>query len=371
MVQPIKMPQLALGSEEVEVRGWLVGDGEEFALGQALLEIETDKATMEVEAPFPGVLLETRCQEGDTVSAGAVIAYAAEPGADLAEARAALSELDGDDSPDIPASIEAPVAVQSQPDARGASVRFLVVEDGEVAGLPASGTKRTPIVDLDREAAGDAVENQLSRRRLAIARRMSAATDIPAFSVHRDIPLEAAFEALGVAREESPSVTLTDLMLRACGAAGVEHRNANAWLVGETVLEFTAVNAALAVDAPGGVMAPVLRNVAALDLAQIAELRSDLVSRAREGRLSERELSGATLTVSNLAGLGAHSIQPVLTSPQAIALGLGSARVVNGERTMTASLVCDHRLLDGADGARFLATFAAALEAAGLPELAS
>ena len=130
--------------------------------------------------------------------------------------------------------------------------------------------------------------------------------------------------------------------------------NANAWLVGDTVLEFAAVNVALAVDASGGVIAPVLRDAGALDLAQLAERRADLVSRAREGRVTEHDLSGGTLTVSNVAGLGAHAITPVLTPPQAVALGLGSARAADDGRTLTATLVGDHRLLDGADGARFL-----------------
>jgi pyruvate dehydrogenase E2 component (dihydrolipoamide acetyltransferase) len=369
MLQAITMPQLALGSDEVVVRGWLVSDGDEFALGQALLEIETDKATMDVEAIFPGVLIGARCQEGDTVSVGAVIAYAAEPGADLATARAALAELDGDDRREAPAAPERPepVRAEARPPAPSASVRFLVVDDGEVAGLPAV-APRPPVVHLERDAAGDAAEHPLSRHRLAIGRRMSVATTIPAFAVQREIAVEAAFEALRAAREHAPSVTLTDLLIRACGAAGRAHPNANAWLVGDTVLEFASVNVALAVDAPGGVVAPVLRDVVALELTEIAERRSDLVARAREGRLSERELSGATLTVSNVAGLGSHAITPVLTPPQAIALGLGSARVVDGERTLTATLVGDHRLLDGADGARFLATFAAALDAANPPE---
>jgi pyruvate dehydrogenase E2 component (dihydrolipoamide acetyltransferase) len=373
MVHEIKMPQLALGTDDVVVREWLVADGEEFALGEPLLEIETDKATMEVEALFPGVLIEARCQEGDTVTVGAVIAYAAEPGADLAAARAAMAELDGgepvpEEPPPVPA---APAPVAEPPASPVAAVRFFAVEEGELAGLPTVARSGAPFVDLDREAAGDATEHSLTRRRHAIARRMSAATAIPAFVVHREVPAEAAFAALEAARAQSAAVTFTDLLIRACGVAGREHPHANAWLVGDTVLEFAAVNVAVAVDAPGGVIAPVVRDVAGLDLPAIAERRADLVARAREGRMSERELSGATLTLSNVAGLGAHAMTPVLTPPQAVAVGIGSARVVAGERTITVSLVGDHRLLDGADGARFLASFAAALGSANPPDTKS
>jgi pyruvate dehydrogenase E2 component (dihydrolipoamide acetyltransferase) len=371
MVQEIKMPQLALGSDEVIVRGWLVSEGEEFALGQALLEIETDKATMDVEALFAGVLLEARCQDGDTVTVGTVIAYAAEPGADLAAARAALAQLDGHAlaaAPREATPVAAPVAASAPPVSQAAAAEFFTVEHGEVAGLPAAVVARAPVVDLDREAAGDAAEHSLGRRRLAIARRMSAAAAIPAFVIQREIPAAAAFAALDAARAQSASVTFTDLLIRACGAAGREHENANAWLVGDTVLAFAAVNVALAVDAPGGVIAPVIRDVTSLELADIAEQRADLVARARAGRVSERELSGATLTLSNVAGLGAHAMTPVLTPPQVVALGVGTARDVAGERTLTVTLVGDHRLLDGADGARFLASFAAALGGANSAE---
>jgi pyruvate dehydrogenase E2 component (dihydrolipoamide acetyltransferase) len=364
MLQPIKMPQIALGSEEVVARDWLVSDGDAFELGQALLEIETDKATMEVEAPFAGVFLTARCEAGDTVTVGDVIAYAVAQGADLEAARAELSQLDAPAPVAAAAVPDRAAPVPPAPAPAAVEIRFLAVEHGEIAGLPAAAAP-APTPPPGHEGATD---RPLSRRRLAIARRMSAATAIPTFSIHREIAAEAGLATVAAARAHGRPITFTDVLVRACGIAGRRQPEANSWLVGDSVLEFEHVNVALAVDVPGGVVAPVLRSVDTLDLGAIAELRSDLVTRAREGRLSERDLSGGTMTLSNVAGLGSHAITPVLTPPQALALGVGSARTVGGERVVTASLVADHRLLDGADGARFLAAFAEALEAANLAE---
>jgi pyruvate dehydrogenase E2 component (dihydrolipoamide acetyltransferase) len=135
-------------------------------------------------------------------------------------------------------------------------------------------------------------------------------------------------------------------------------------MLGEAVIEFEHVNVAVAVDAPDGVMAPVIKAVDALDLPGLVAARGDLVTRAREGKLEAKELLGATLTLSNVAGLGAHGILPVLTAPQVVAVGVGMARETGAGETIAVSLVADHRVLDGADGARFLTTFAEALEAA-------
>jgi pyruvate dehydrogenase E2 component (dihydrolipoamide acetyltransferase) len=216
----------------------------------------------------------------------------------------------------------------------------------------------------DRNAAGSGAERTLSRRRIAIARRMGVATAIPSFVVSREIATDAGKQAVATAREAGRRVTFTDVLLRACAVAGAAHPAANAWLLGETVVEFEHVNVALAVDAPEGVMAPVVKAVETLDLVAVAALREDLVSRARAGQLENRELLGATLTLSNVAGLGAHGITPVLTAPQVVALGVGMGREVGGREVVAVTFVGDHRVLDGADGARFLTTFAEALDAA-------
>jgi pyruvate dehydrogenase E2 component (dihydrolipoamide acetyltransferase) len=386
MLRPLTMPQIALGADEVIAREWLLEPGAEFSVGQPILEIETDKATMEVEAPFDGMLVDTRCSAGDTVAIGALIGHAAEAGASLPEALAELAAMPDAGAPAAaPDDVARPVVTAPQLGVATTAiadrelVRSVVVPHGELAGLPLERpavAERLPAAPApapapadaaaldDRAAAGAATERTLSRRRLAIARRMTVATAIPSFVVMREIATDAGKRAVAAARETGTRVTFTDVLLRACALAGRAHPSANAWLLGETVVEFEHVNVSLAVDAPDGVMAPVVRSVDTLDLAAVAAVRGDLVTRARAGELENRELLGATLTLSNVAGLGAHGITPVLTAPQVVALGVGTAREAGGREVVAVTLVGDHRVLDGADGARFLTTFAEALESA-------
>jgi pyruvate dehydrogenase E2 component (dihydrolipoamide acetyltransferase) len=392
MLKPLTMPQIALGGEEVTIQEWLISAGEEFEVGQPLLEIETDKASFEVEAPFAGVLLAARCAPGDSVEAGAVIGYAAAPGDDLDAARAELAAQEAG-QPSTATQAARPEAGRAEPadaqsnggprDRAGTALRaptaFVVVEHGELAGVPdrvaaePSGPQPSPDVTgpqrlapaasrLDsRDAAGPAEVMTLSRRRIAIARRMEVATAIPCFSVTRDIPWGPARESVAAARAAGSGVTLTDALLLATAAAAHAHPTTNAWCDGDEVLQYEHVNIGLAVDVEGGVTAPVLSAVETLSLTDIAQRRADLVDRARSGALDARELMGATITLSNAAGLGAHSITPVLTSPQVAAVGVGSARSLPDGDVVTVTFVGDHRVIDGADGARYLASFAEAL----------
>ena len=192
---------------------------------------------------------------------------------------------------------------------------------------------------------------------MTIARRMTAATAVPTFVVHRDITTAAAAAAVARAREEGHRVTLTDVLLKTVGAAAAAHPRVNAWTDGSEVVELRHVGVALAVDTPEGVVAPVVREVDRLPLSEIAARRADLVARARSGALDARELAEGTITLSNVAGLGSHGIVPVLSLPQVAAVGVGTAR---GD-VVTVTFVGDHRVLDGADGARFLETFSEAL----------
>jgi pyruvate dehydrogenase E2 component (dihydrolipoamide acetyltransferase) len=367
------MPQLALGADEVLAQEWRHEPGEAFAEGDILLEVETDKATMEVEAPFAGVLVAQLCAPGEVVAVGATIGYAVEPGEDVRAAQAEFAAR-GDETSAAPAPVPVPQAVAAVPELaqpvapNGAAViAFVGVEDGALAGLRAgspapAAERRTPMLD-DPALAGPFVREPLSRRRTAIARRMAAATDIPSFVVQRDIVTEPAREAVAAARARGERATFTDVLLHAVGVTASAHPAANAWIVDGDVLAFAGVGVSLAVDTPAGVMAPVIRGVEALSLGEIAVRRADLVDRAREGQLDARELTGGTITLSNVAGLGAHGIVPVLTAPQVAALGVGAARQTFSGEAISVVFVGDHRQLDGADGARFLATFADALRA--------
>jgi pyruvate dehydrogenase E2 component (dihydrolipoamide acetyltransferase) len=385
----LRMPQLALGSEDVTVVEWLVGIGDSFTVGTPLLTIETDKATMDVEAPFDGIVAETLCAPGDLVAVSAPIMHAREAGdapdteppqTDTDGARAATVEAGApraasDAEPEPAAgSAESPQRVRATPSVPAGSTpnvlttAFVTVEDGELAGLPsrraadaaANGAPADPTSVLDDPAlSGRFTERKLSRARIAIGRRL--ATQIPAFSVARNIDVAPALQRVQSARSAGDHVTLTDLLLEACAVAAQGVPQANAWLIDGTIREFAHVGIALAVDTPEGVIAPVVRSVESLGVVEIAAVRTDLVERTRGGVIQARELTGATISLSNVGGLQAHAVVPVVTLPQVAVLGVGAARAGG---TLTCTFVGDHRALDGADGARFLTIFDAAFTGA-------
>lgn len=390
------MPQIALGAEEVTARGWLVAPGEGFSLGQAILEIETDKATMEVEAPFAGILLEQLCQDGDSVAVGGVIGVAAEVTDDLGTAHAEVdavrpvagaapvSQTGGASELAAATSARGPSGDAPAPASSGAAtaeVTWVVVEHGELAGLPAQSSDCSVLASLppagsvgaapdaldDRAAAGPCHERQLNRRRTAVGRRMTLAANIPSFLVSRDIDAAAALAAVERSRATGADVTFTDHLLLACAAAARANPSINSWYTPGILLEFEHVNIALAVDTPLGVIAPVLRGVEAMTLSEIATARRGLVQRAREDTIDGRELTGATITVSNIGSLGAHAVSPVLTAPQVAALGVGAAHATHHGIVITSIFVGDHRALDGADGARFLGTLSDVFEGIDAP----
>jgi len=357
-MREVRMPQIALGDEEMTVVAWHRRPGESVEEGQPLLEVETEKATMDVESPFSGRLAKQLCAAGDLVAAGQVIALLAAAGelpdeAELDGAHAAAVRQDG-------AERAAAVAEGAAPPPRAAAPASLVAH-GELRGVRPSAV--TPPFASPVESPPDATPEQLSRRRLATARRLSEAAAIPQFSVTRDIPIGAAAAAVSAARAEGVAATLTDAFLVALGRAVAAVPRANAWLVGSTLQRFDHVAIALAVDTPEGVLAPVIDDATGLDVASAARARADVVERARAGKLAPRELDGATITLSNVGGLGGDSVVPVLTPPQVAIVGVGRGRGDGGTQVATCTFVGDHRCLDGADGARFLVALEHELQA--------
>jgi pyruvate dehydrogenase E2 component (dihydrolipoamide acetyltransferase) len=329
----VHMPRLSLGDETVTIASWLKNPGDPIERGMPLVEVETDKATMEVESPFDGVLAAVLEEPGAVVAAGGLIAYVAEPGETIEAGRLRPVAAEPRQGP----------AVASR-----ATSRPELVEHGELAGLPPARAVDATGAD-EAMLAGPFTERPLSRQRAAIARRLAPAALIPQFAVTRD---------LRIARGARGGLTVSDLLLAAVVATLKEHRALNAWLVDDVLLEFEHVNVAFAVDTPDGVVAPVVRAAELLPVDALAARRSDLVARARERRLGYAELAGATFTVSNIGGLGADSVVPIVTPPLVAALGVGRSRPGEEADVLTGTVVGDHRALDGADGARFLAAVA-------------
>jgi pyruvate dehydrogenase E2 component (dihydrolipoamide acetyltransferase) len=376
---------------------WLKSEGDSVEKGEPLYELDTDKVTQEVEADASGVLLRIAVAEGE-VEVGRTIAVIGQPG----------EAVDGDgdraESPDgasarSSSSAEAPVqepreavAERPQVDARGGRVKAsplarriarergidlsdvrgtgpdgrIVAEDVERAGVAVPAAARAPIPAAEIEV------RQLSNVRKTIARRLTQAWEAPVFQLAVSADMTQALALVGRLRELQPDVrpTVTDVLTRVTAAALMRHRDVNALFVDGEIHVYPSANVGLAVAAPQGLVVPVIHSAERLSIAEIAQVRADAVQRSRDGKLRAEDLADGTFTISNLGMFGVEQFVAVLNPPQVAILAVGSAdeRVVVRDGafvalpTMTMTLTCDHRAIDGAVGADFLRTLKQLLE---------
>jgi pyruvate dehydrogenase E2 component (dihydrolipoamide acetyltransferase) len=212
--------------------------------------------------------------------------------------------------------------------------------------------------------------------RKTIARRLTQAWTVPAFQLTVEIDMTRANELVAKRRELDPDVriTVTDLLTKVCAQGLMRHRDMNVQYTDDALLVFPSADVGIAVAAPQGLVVPVVRGAERLTMAQIAAVRADLVSRARDAKLRSEDLEGGTFTISNLGMYEVDQFVAVLNPPQASILAVGSTRervVPRGGELhvaplMTVTLTCDHRAVDGATGAEFLKTIKAYLEDPGL-----
>jgi pyruvate dehydrogenase E2 component (dihydrolipoamide acetyltransferase) len=215
---------------------------------------------------------------------------------------------------------------------------------------------------------------ELTSTRKTIARRLTAAWEAPVFqlTVTADASdLVATREQMvELMREGDTKPTVSDVLTRLVASALVRHRPVNAHFVDGKLHRFAAANVGLAVAAPAGLVVPVIRDADGKSVRQIAADRADLVTRARDGKLKLDDLEGGTFTISNLGMYGIEQFIAVLNPPQVAILAVGSIEerptAIAGELlvlpTMTMTLTCDHRAIDGSEGAEFLATVKAFVE---------
>ncbi len=251
----------------------------------------------------------------------------------------------------------------------------IVAEDVERSGAggPAPASNRL----LQAPApAGEVERRPLSNVRKTIARRLTQAWQVPVFQLQASADMTRVNALVAKLREREPElrVTVTDVLTKVCAAALVRHREVNAEWTDEAILLHPSANVGIAVAAPQGLVVPVIRSAERLSLAEIAALRADLVTRARESRLRAEDLDGGTFTLSNLGMYAVESFTAVLNPPQAaiVAVGATEERVVpvGGELAvrpmLTLVVTFDHRAVDGAPAAAFLRAVKEGLEEPGL-----
>jgi pyruvate dehydrogenase E2 component (dihydrolipoamide acetyltransferase) len=403
MATEVKLPRLGQGMESGTIVKWLKSEGEPVEKGEPLYELDTDKVTQEVEAEASGVLLKIAIPEGE-VEVGKTIGFIGEQGeavaADEAPAKAEKPAA-------APARVEdepAPVA-ESQPAPSNGSTngrikasplaRRIARERGvDLAQIRGTGPDgRIVAEDVERAQAepepvasnsllqapvpsGEVESRPLSKIRKTIARRLTEAWTVPAFQLTVNVDMSRANELVTKQRELNPDVriTVTDVLTKLCAQALMRHRDMNVQYGDDALLVFPNADVGIAVAAPQGLVVPVVRAAERLTISQIAQVRGDLVGRARDGKLRAEDLEGGTFTISNLGMYDIDQFIAVLNPPQASILAVGSTRdqVVPRDGDlhilplMTMTLTCDHRAVDGATGAEFLKTLKAFLEDPGL-----
>ena len=408
MATEVKLPRLGQGMESGTIVRWLKTEGDAVAKGEPLYELDTDKVTQEVEAESDGVLLKIVISDGEvdvgtTVgiigaqdedvtaivadaqgdNGGAPTAAPAERAAEETEAQEAPSEPVAEQA-EAPEPEEQPQAsvraegerVKASPLARRiARERGLdlaqVVGTGPEGRVIAEDVEKAALRPAAAPAAGAQPEFEvveLTSTRKTIARRLTAAWEAPVFqlTVSADASEVVATRErmVELLREGEMKPTVSDVLTRIVASALVRHRAVNANFVEGKIQRFAAANIGLAVAAPSGLVVPVIRDADRKSVQQIAADRADVVSRARDGKLQLADLEGGTFTISNLGMYGIEQFVAVLNPPQVAILAVGSiedrAAVIDGELnvvpTMTMTLTCDHRAIDGSEGAEFLRT---------------
>ena len=417
MATEVKLPRLGQGMESGTIVRWLKTEGEAVSKGEPLYELDTDKVTQEVEAESDGVLLKIVIADGEVdvgTTVGIIGAQDEDVAALLADsqggngdapaatAAAPVSETPAlsrpsDAAPAGEAKVEEPAQSSTTPRAPGEHVkasplaRRIARERGvdirQIAGTGPEG--RVIAEDVENAAARPAAAAgapaspdveivELTSTRKTIARRLTEAWQAPVFqlTVTADATeLVATRERMvELLREGETKPTVSDVLTRIVASALVRHRPVNANFVDGKLHRFAAANVGLAVAAPSGLVVPVIRDADKKSVQQIAADRADIVSRARDGKLKLPDLEGGTFTISNLGMYGIEQFVAVLNPPQVAILAVGSieerATVIDGDLaivpTMTMTLTCDHRAIDGSEGAEFLRDVKAYVEAPAL-----
>ena len=410
----IIMPRLSDTMEEGTIARWLKQPGDQVSRGEVIAEIDTDKATMDLEAYEDGVLERILVGEGSTAPIGQAIASLAGPGGAPAPAATVARAPASEPAPAAPApsvapenpaaslgTSDRPVASTSSPLSsplarslarrHGLEIANIVgsgpggrvvradveaaIGDGRaaVAAMPTPGPAATTSSGAER--AGDDVEIvPLGNLRRRTAERLSISAQVPHFSLTSVVDAERLVAFRGEVNrgldDSTKKISVTDLLVKACATVLRGNPEINSSWDGDKLLRYRRINIGLAVAVPDGLAVPVVHDADRKSVREISAESRALAERARQGKLSLNDIGGGTFTISNLGMFGIDQFTAVLNPPQAAILAVGAARsepivrdgaVVAGT-TMKLTLSVDHRVLDGATAATFLAELCVTLE---------
>jgi pyruvate dehydrogenase E2 component (dihydrolipoamide acetyltransferase) len=410
----VTMPKWGIEMTEGTITGWRVREGAHIERGAEILDVETEKIVNAVEAPASGVLRRVTAGEGETCAVGALIGVIADEqasDADIARfVESFVAAVVSFDSPGTGAPMLTPevsTAESGSDDARVSPIARRIalrlgVDLSRVTGTGRNGriskedveafAARTAVVQTTSAAdaagtnagasgtdvptpapaAAPARRIRMSTRRGTIARRLlESKQTIPHFRLDAEIDMGPLLQSRREhAALSADRVTLNDLLLRAVALALVQHPMVNAQLEGEEIVQFENADVAVAVAAEAGLVTPIVRAANLKPVAAIARECRDLIERARLGTLLREEISGGSFTISNLGMYGISRFDAIINAPQVAILAVGAvsqravvrAGALGIAEMATLTLSADHRVVDGAVGAAFLATLRGLLE---------
>jgi pyruvate dehydrogenase E2 component (dihydrolipoamide acetyltransferase) len=415
MAEIIKMPRMSDTMEEGNIVEWLKQEGDEVEPGDILAEVETDKATMELESFHEGVLLHIGVKEG-AVPVNSVIAVIGEEGEDYkAQLKEAQEDTDNkEESPEEDqekkdSKDEEGTASKSEDDASSEDLEKMdqSKEDGQRIKASPLAKKMAEENDLslnDIKGSGDQgrivkrdieshLENKktkvaepkdlspkrekdeempVSQMRKTIARRLSESKfSAPHFYLTSTIDMQAAITAREKMNELTDTkISFNDLVVKASAMALRKHPMVNSSWLGDKIRKNAGINVGVAVAVEEGLLVPVIRDTDLKSLSQINQEVKEKAGKAREKKLSTEEMQGNTFTISNLGMFDIDEFTAIINPPDACILAVGTIQEVpvvkNGEisvgKQMKVTLSCDHRIVDGVTGAKFLQTVKALLE---------
>lgn len=421
MAVQILMPALSPTMTDGTLARWLVAEGDAVRSGDVIAEIETDKATMEVEALDDGVIAKLVVAEGSqNVAVNALIALLAEEGEDVAEA-AKLADNSAASTPQAPA--EAPAAVETpavetpitaptaapapaappqtsnragnrvfaSPLARriaadaGLDIASVTgtgphgriiradVEDALATGISSPAMASPAASGVSMPAQSERFEPHTAMRRVIAERLQHSKQNAPHFYLTVECEIDNLLEARKALNEAAPEgvkISVNDMVVKAAAAALIAVPEVNGYFEEAGCRYFSDADICIAVAVEGGLVTPVIRAANQLGLSAIASASADLAKRARDNQLDPAEYTGGTFTISNLGMFGVREFSAVINPPQAaiLAVGAGEKRpVVRGDAlaiatVMSVTLSADHRIVDGAVGAKWLQSFKQAIE---------
>jgi pyruvate dehydrogenase E2 component (dihydrolipoamide acetyltransferase) len=384
MATNVIMPALGVAQQTGTLLKWFKAEGESVSKGEPLMEIETDKATVEIEAPGSGVLTQVIAKPGDEVPVGQRIAFILAPGeespADAMPAAAPRPATKTKETESKPAakspSVSVSVTTNSGRILASPAAKRIAREKGvALTSLKGSGPEGSILAEDVLRAAPDVpgvaapiTADQilpLSPMRRIVGERMTQSKQgAPHFYLNMDIDMSAVTKLRSEAKQQGEVTppSINDFILHACAHALKDFPSLNASFSEAGIKLHADIHLGMAVALEEGLVVPVIRNADRLSLAELAARSRDLVDKAQKKKLFPLDYEGGTFTVSNLGMLGVDSFTAIINPPQCAILAVGrvAPRIVADDGmfaikpVMTATLSADHRVIDGAIAARFL-----------------